>query len=433
VADNLSTSARGFYGWRVIVTSILTFGIAVGVPYYNIPFFYDYFQKSFHWSLSEITLGFPIAALLTLWVGPLIIPRFSARKLIVVGSGLTALAFFGFAEMNGALLFYFVFYFIYTVGYLLSGPIPHQILVSYWYQKKRGRAMGIVYVGVGLLGGLGAFFVRGITGHFGFRTALLAVGALMFVVWPLAVLILKDRPSEIGQFPDGESQPPPDLVLRPEPISRLLRNWPFWLLLLGSFCSIGSIGSINMHMKFVFRDQGFTNQKVLNAAWTNASVLILWSSIAGRLGIGYLADRFSKKWVMTATYFVVAASILLLYSVSPERHTSLYVFALVFGFAMGADYMLIPLIAADQFGVNTLARAMAVILPVNAIGGSWCPELMSVLRQHYGSYAIPLTVIFGIAVVGAIAIAIMPKGGVRFDTGAERGASEASRNVLERT
>lgn len=420
--------ARRFYGWRIIATSIFTFGIAVGVPYYNLPFFYDYFQKSFHWDLKEITLGFPIAAVLTLWVGPVIIPRFRARKLIVAGTGLTALAFFGFASMHGALLFYFVLYFIYTVGYLFSGPIPHQILVSYWYQKKRGRAMGIVYVGVGLLGGLGAFFVRGITAEFGWRAALLALGALMFVVWPLAVFILKDKPSELGQFPDGASEPPPDLKLRPEAMGRLLRNWPFWLLLIGSFCSIGSIGSINMHMKFVFRDQGFTNQHLLNVAWTNASVLILWSSIAGRLGIGYLADRFSKKWVMTATYFIVAASILLLYSVSPGRESSLYVFALVFGFAMGADYMLIPLIAAEQFGVNTLARAMAIILPVNTIGQTWIPEMVSVLRDSYGSYAIPLAVVFAIAIVGAIAIAVMPRDARLLQPGPEV-PSEASRTV----
>lgn len=423
-----SPRARGFYGWRVVATAVVTFGIAVGVPYYNLPFFYDYFQKSFHWDLSEITLGFPIAAILTLWVGPVIIPRFSARKLIVAGTGLTAISLIGFSQMHGALLVYFAFYFVYTVGYLFSGPIPHQILVSYWYQRKRGRAMGIVYVGVGLCGGLGAFFVRGITDHFGFRAALLALGALMFLVWPLALFILKDRPSEIGQFPDGGSEPPPDLKLHPQPISRLLASWPFWLLLLGSFCSIGSIGSINMHMKFVFRDQGFTNQAMLNAAWTTSSVLILWSSIAGRLGIGYLADRFSKKWVMTATYFIVAVTILVLFTVSPERHMSLYVFSVVFGFAMGADYMLIPLIAAEQFGVNTLARAMAIILPVNTIGQTWCPELVSVLRQHYGSYAIPLAVVFGIAILGAIAIAIMPQEGAVFARTA-RAPSEASRSV----
>lgn len=429
IQANSARPARSFYGWRIIATSILTFGIAVGVPYYNIPFFYDYFQKSFHWDLREITLGFPIAAILTLWVGPLIVPRFSSRKLIVIGTGLTAISLFGFGEMHGALLVYFALYFVYTMGYLLSGPIPHQMLVSYWYQKKRGRAMGIVYVGVGLCGGLGAFFVRGITDHFGFRAALLALGALMFVVWPLALFILKDKPSEIGQFPDGESHPPPDLKLHAEPMSRLLKSWPFWLLLLGSFCSIGSIGSINMHMKFVFRDQGFTNQSLLNAAWTTASVLILWSSIAGRLGIGYLADRFSKKWVMTGTYFIVAATILVLYTVSPERHASLYIFAVVFGFAMGADYMLIPLIAAEQFGVNTLARAMAIILPVNTIGQTWCPELISVLRDQYGSYAIPLAVVFGIAVVGAIAIAIMPGKARIFEGEAERATKEAPRSV----
>jgi MFS family permease len=409
-------SGHAFYGWRVVATAFVTLGIAVGVPYYNLPFFYDYFQKFFHWDIRQITLGFPLAALLTLWVGPVIVPRFSARKLIVIGTGFTALSLFGFGLMQGALVVYFALYFIYTVGYLLSGPIPHQILVSYWFEKKRGRAMGIVYVGVGLLGGLGSFFVRFLTEHCGFRAALWGLGALMFCTWPLALLLLKDKPSEIGQFPDGADHPPLDLKLQPHAISHLLRNWPFWLLLLGSFCSIGSIGSINMHMKFVFRDQGFTNQRTLNAAWATASVLILWSSIAGRLGIGYLADLLSKKWVMTATYFIVAATILVLLSVSPEHRISLYVFAIVFGFAMGADYMLIPLIAAEQFGVNTLARAMAIILPVNTIGQTWCPELISILRHHYGSYGIPLAVVFGIAVLGAIAIAIMPRQSEIFET-----------------
>ena len=48
-------------------------------------------------------------------------------------------------------------------------------------------------------------------------------------------------------------------------------------------------------MKFIFRDAGFSNQSLLNATWTEASVMILWSSIVGRLGIGYFADIFSKE------------------------------------------------------------------------------------------------------------------------------------------
>ena len=50
-----------FYGWRIVATGFITLGIALGIPYYNLPFFYDYFQKAFHWDLSQITLGFPIA------------------------------------------------------------------------------------------------------------------------------------------------------------------------------------------------------------------------------------------------------------------------------------------------------------------------------------------------------------------------------------
>jgi MFS family permease len=238
---------------------------------------------------------------------------------------------------------------------------------------------------------------------------LMALGALMFITWPLAIFFLKDKPGEIGQYPDGADHPTADMKLAPETFLHLLHSGSFWLLLVGSICSISSIGCINMHMKFVFRDEGFTDQKLLNATWTTASVLILWSSIIGRLSVGYLADLFSKKWVMTATYVVVAASVLLMLSIRPEHDASLYLFSIVFGFSMGADYILIPLMAAEQFGVNTLARAMGIILPLNTIGQTWCPYLVSVLRQHYGSYVAAMVVVFGIAVVGALAIAVIPR------------------------
>jgi MFS family permease len=164
-----------------------------------------------------------------------------------------------------------------------------------------------------------------------------------------------------------------------------------------------------MHMKFVFRDAGFSDQKVLNATWATASALILFSSIAGRLSIGYFADVFSKKRVMTATYFIVAATIPLLLAVSPAHPYMVYIFSVVFGFSMGADYMLIPLMAAEQFGVNTLARAMAIILPINTIGQTWCPYFVSAIREQRQNYIAPMMVVFAIAMVGALAITMMPQ------------------------
>lgn len=398
-----------FYGWWIVATAVFTFGISVGIPYYNLPFFYDYFQKVHHWKLEQITLGFPLAAALTLWIGPLLIPRFSPRKLIICGTGLIALSVFGFSAMNDSVNVYYLLCFVFMVGFIICGSIPHQILISHWFQKKRGRAMGIVYAGAGLFGGLGSFFVRAMTDKYKFETALMAVGALMFLTWPFCIFILKDKPSMVGQYPDGGDRPSADAKLPPHSFSHLLRTGSFWLLLLGSICSIGAIGSVNVHMKFVFRDAGFTNQAALNAAWTHASILILWSSIVGRLSIGYFADVFSKKSVMTVTYFIVAATILLLLHVSPKYPVSLYTFAVGFGFSMGADYMLIPLMAAERFGINTLARAMSIILPVNTIGQTWCPYLVSALRQHYGNYRDAMAVVVGIAMVGAVAIAVLPR------------------------
>jgi MFS family permease len=398
---------RSFYGRWIITAAFLTFGISVGLPYYNMPFFYDYYRSTFHWPLHDITLGFPLAALLTLWVGPVLVPRFSARKLIVAGTLLTFLSFAGFSRMGGNIAVYYGLWFLYTFGYILSGPIPHQIIVSHWFKRNRGIAMGIVYVGVGLVGAAGPWLIKPVTEHYSFRTALLAVGCIMFLAWPFALFVLKDRPADLGQFPDGALEPTHDQRIEARSFASLLREWPFWLLLIGSFCSIGSIGAINQHMKLVFQDQGFTNQILRDAAWSEATRWILWSSIAGRLLIGKFADIFPMKHVMTITYFVVAASIPLLLSVHPPGNP--YLFSIVFGFAMGADYMLIPLMAARQFGVNSLARAMAIILPVNTIGQTWVPYGISWLRESFGNYTAPMVVVLGIALAGAISILLMPR------------------------
>jgi MFS family permease len=400
---------KSFYGWWIVAGAFLTFGLSVGVPYYNISFFYDYFQREFHWTRADITLGFPLAAVLTIWIGPLLIPRFSPRKLIMIGTGLTAIALFGFGNMGGMLWVYYGFWVLYVVGYFLSGPPPHQIIVSHWFLKNRGKAMGVLYVGVGLMGSVGSFLVKPLTEWFGYHAALMILAGMMFLAWPIVILVLKDKPTDIGQFPDGASEASREAAIQARPFGELIASYPFWLLLLGSLCSIGSIGAVNFHMKFVFLDQGFTKGPMVDGAWRIASILILWSSIAGRLSIGYCADKFPKKWVMFTTYFITAATIPLLLSVRPGAEVALYVFSILFGFGMGADYMMIPLMAADQFGVNTLARAMAVILPVNTIGQTWFPYLVSIIRERWADYGIPMYTVMTVALLGALAIMLLPR------------------------
>ncbi len=401
---------KRFYGWWITIAAFFTFGIAVGIPYYGGPFFYDYYEKAFGWKRTQTTLGFPLAALFTLWVGPVLVHRFSPRKMIVIGTGFTALAFVGFALQSGSLNMYYFIWFLYSIGYIFSGPIAHQVITSNWFKRQRGRAMAIVYLGVGVFGGISAKYIeQPLTKIFGFRGALFGVAAILLLAWPIALFVMKDRPQDLGQFPDGADGPTEDQKLEPKPISFLLKSYSFWLLMIGSLCSIGAIGSINQHMKFVFKEQGFTNQAVLNDLFGNATLCILFSSIGGRLFMGYLADKFNKKIVMVATYGLVAATIPLLGLVRPESPGNVYIFSILFGFGMGADYMLIPLMAAEQFGVNTLARAMAVILPADTIGQTWFPYAVANLHDYFGGYGLALKAVFVMSAIGAIAILLLPR------------------------
>ena len=68
-------------------------------------------------------MGAPIAVLLTIWAGPVFVPRTSPRKLILIGTGLTFIAFQWFAVLGDSKLEYFAAWCLYMVG-LLSWPGP---------------------------------------------------------------------------------------------------------------------------------------------------------------------------------------------------------------------------------------------------------------------------------------------------------------------
>jgi MFS family permease len=163
-------------------------------------------------------------------------------------------------------------------------------------------------------------------------------------------------------------------------------------------------------MKFAFEEQGFTNQAARDRIWSTASFAALVAAIGGRIVVGWAAYRFSRKAVMVATYAQVAIAIPLLFLVTPETPHYAYLFGGVFGFAMGADYMLIPLMAADAFGLGSLGRAMSAIVPADTITQYWAPNMITRLRTVWGGYGSALWVACGIAAVGAVAIALLPAG-----------------------
>jgi len=330
--------------------------------------------------------------------------------LIVAGTGLTCLAFQWFGHLHGSSTEYFAAWCLYMLGYLLSGPIPHQIIISNWYRRKRGQAMGIAYIGGALAGAVGNKLAPWLVSFMSYRSAIQVLGLVLLAAWPLALFVLKDRPEDLGQNPDGDAVPDVPALDMAESLTfpELTSRSSFWLLLVGSAASIGSIASVNFLMKFVFEEQGFVNQAARDQIWSTASFAALIAAIGGRIVVGWMADRLPRKTVMVAVYAQVAVAIPLLFLITPETPQYAYLFGVVFGFAMGADYMLIPLMAADLFGLRSLGRAMSAIVPSDTIAQYWSPNVIARLRMLWGGYGSALWVACGIAAVGAVAIALLP-------------------------
>lgn len=416
-----NASSKPFRGPWMIAACFFTFGLSTGFPYYNISFFFDYFRDDLSWTQQLVTTGAPIAVLLTIWAGPTIVPRVSPRLLIIAGTGMTFAAFQWFGRLGGSEIEYYAAWSLYMLGYFLAGPIPHQIIISNWYKEKRGFAMGITYVGVAIIGAMGTKVGPWLASQMHYTEALQTMSFFLLAAWPIALFIIKDKPEDVGQLPDGKASKAEvasgspaapkvaPVVQKPKDFKFLMSTASFWLLLVGSAASIGSIACVNFLMKFIFEEQGFVDQAARDAIWSEASFYILISSIFGRLLAGYLADKLPRKWVMLATYAVVAVAIPTLFLVTPATPGFVYLFAVIFGFAMGADYMLIPLMAADQFGLATLARAMSAILPTDTITQFWFPRIVAELRVMWGGYSSALWAVFGVAMLGAIAIGLLPR------------------------
>src|SRR5262249_35066891 len=162
----------------------------------------------------------------------------------------------------------------------------------------------------------------------------------------------------------------------------------------------------NQHLKlFLSLDQGRSQAQAANII-----SLVLASSIIGRLLMGWLADRFPKKYVMLLIYAMVSAAIPLLYFASAPG--VVYVFAVAFGIAFGGDYMIIPLMAAELFGLKVMGRVMGIILTADGLAEALSPMLVGFLRDQSKNYVNGFASLIGLAVIGAIAIALLPRKGI---------------------
>lgn len=401
-------TAPVFYGWRIVSASFTILFVVVGMVYYSFPVFYAPLIDEFGWSRAQVTAGYFFSILL---IGPIfgisagfLLDRYGTRRVILAGLLFAGAAFLGFAFMQ-SLLAYYLFYFMQTIGYVSAGPVSNQVLISHWFSRMRGRAMGLAYVGIGLGGAVAPVLSEFLIREAGWRRAMLAMGGIILIgLTSLTLALVKNRPSDIGLYPDGDPMPVAEQA-NPGAVAiglrGAMRTRAFWMILMGSLLSIGAVGGIIQHLQLYLRDQRFTPERAAQVA-----SFLLIASILGRVSMGYLADRFPRKHVMVAACLMVAVGILILYrSAAPA---TVYLFAFIFGFGMGADYMLIPLMTAECFGLKSLGRMMGVILTTDAVAQALAPVVVGRIYDLYQSYDGGLALLACMAVAGASAVALIP-------------------------
>ena len=383
------------HAYQAAATAFVVLFCIVGVSLWGLPFYYDFMVQQFGWTRAQVTSG---NALSRLVVGPMfgflagwVVDRIGPRRLMLVGIVMAGAALIGLGWISSLGMFYF-FYFFNALGYVSGGPLPNQVLLTQWFDRSRGKAMGFAYLGIGIGGATVPWMSHTLVQHFGWQTALRILGLSIVVVsFPMA-LLLREAPRLRTTERSGN----------PVRLRGAFRDSSFYLLILGSMCSIAAVSGAQQNLKlFLSLDRHFTQRDAASLL-----SLVLTFSIAGRLLMGWLADRFSKKYVMMLTYLLVAAGIAPLF-LGTTRFV-LYSSAAVFGIGLGGDYMIVPLMTAEIFGIEVLGRLLGVIVVMGGIAEAAAPWLIGHLRDATGSYRESCFALVGIALLGGLAILGLP-------------------------
>jgi MFS family permease len=367
-----------FYGWWIVGASFLILLITVGVGLYAPPVFLVPLQDHFGWSRAAIAGGSAVAALTAGGIAPFVgvlIDRYGSRK-VMTGGALVMGCAFGLLSTVSSLWQLYALNVIAALGISCVAWLPNQTLIASWFDRKRGTAMGITLAGIGFGGLAMPLFTGFVIRAYSWRVAFAALGSLVLLIVITVVLaVVRSRPADVGLLPDGEPAAPKALDRDPIhgagkvaglSLSESVRTGAFWLLSFGHvFWTFGTM-SLIAHIPAFLSDQGFEITE--GAGVLSAAIGI---SVVGRLSFGVLADRFSKRRIMSSALVLHALAVLCLFRI--ESFWALPGFVILFGLGLGGAAVLVPLLVGECFGLRAFAKVLGVVTISATLGAAAGP------------------------------------------------------------
>lgn len=423
---------KKFIGWRVVVATGLlyallgNFGLAaaqLAIPAMAV-------DPTVAMNRSMIGLGFTVFILMQGLPGPLIgkfIARYGARKafiasaVLIVATGVLMGLFAGASTVAYVVLFGMLLSFSCTLG----GQIATQTTVGSWFVQRRGLAMAVTMG----LGGLVAFAFPLVTtaamGEAGnWHNGFYLISAMAVVALVIAFALMKDKPEDVGQVPDGalavdaaaeagtqqaEAAQPASKAskvyktARPKTSKEAMRSLPFWLIWLGSFSVFVALNLAVSSGVLYFSGLGLDVGVIAGAVAVQGI-----AAVAVNLVIAPLADRIEPARILGVCALLTALGALLAFVCAPGSAVVLYAYYILLGIGFGGNTSVMPTAFANYFGIEDFPKIMGMVLLLLSVFSALVPLIAGAVFDAIGAYTPMFLAVAVIAVIGGVASLLVP-------------------------
>ncbi|MBO19012.1 MAG: hypothetical protein CL732_00550 [Chloroflexi bacterium] len=412
LASRLKNVFPFYYGWVVVGASGTAVFARMAPNITTLTLFIYPMSQELGWSRTLISGAVSAGALAALVLSPAIgwaIDRYGVRTVLAISMVVLGLSMTSMAWATVPVTFYVAFATA-RVIFHTPAPIGASTVTSRWFIRKRGRAIGIIFL-CGAVGGL-VFTMQTalMIEHFGTKAAWLSLGLVVFAVSVAPSLFLvAERPEDIGLRPDNDPEPAitgnehePQLAEKMADddswtLAETLRSKAFWILFFMGMAMFAVNTGTNVHIGAYYRDKGLT--------LTLAAVAISFSwliSACGSVIWGWILEKMEARFAYAIVFLILGVSTLYLLTVSTVAGA--FGAAALIGCVSAGSNVIISVMYANYFGRNALGRIRGIGETGVLIGQSAGPLLAGVLFDSRGSYTLVFLLFGGLALACSLIV-----------------------------
>ncbi len=390
-----SLTKSRIYPWFIAVFAGIVLMVSNGQTISGLSVYDVEFINEFGWSLGEIKFRDMITLLLAGLFAPFIgilIDRLGVRRCMLAGWVLLILGNLAYSRLDSLAGLYLV-HALFALVLVVCGLNAAVILVSKWFVRFRGTAIGIALMGTSM-GGIvfpqyGTAMIEALDWRSAFIWGSLFPAIMLVATW----LLVKDKP-QVKEQPDAAAAvPDPDAGMA---FADALRNRSFWALAIIAMATFYTVLGTQAHIFVYMTDADFNAQVA-----TNAISLFFFSALIGKFVFGLAADYLDKRMVFYGNILVMLAGSLILIRMDVSL---IWIAVTAFGLGWGGVYTMIQLTVMNTFGTRDAGKILGTITVLDASGGGLGIWLTGVIYDSTGSYELPFLIFAALIVVALAAL-----------------------------